>query len=102
MIECDVTSEEAVKYAIEKTVATFGALHVAIPSAGIGAPMLTYSESRGPLDMNIYKKVIEINLYGSVHVAKYASMAMSKNTPVGEMKEKGVIIFVSSVAAYEG
>ena len=75
---------------------------MAIPSAGVSWPMLTYSDSRGPLDTKKYKKVIEINLYGTVHVAKYASMAMSKNKPVGEMKEKGVIIFVSSVAAYEG
>ena len=100
--ECDVTKEDDVKRAIEKTVAVFGALHVAIPCAGVAWPMLTYSESRGPLNMDMYKKVIEINLYGSIHVAKYASMYMSKNKPVGDKKEKGVIIFVSSVAAYEG
>ena len=74
-----MTVEEDVKEAIEKTVATFGTIHVALPCAGVSWPMLTYSESRGPLDMKLYRKVIEINLYGSVHVAKYASLAMSKN-----------------------
>lgn len=39
---------------------------------------------------------------GSVYVAKYASLAMSKNKPVNERGEKGVILFVSSVAAEEG
>ena len=102
VIQADVTNEEQVKDAIDKTVSTFGAIHVALPCAGVSWPMLTYSDRRGPLDMNLYKKVIEINLFGSVYVAKYASMAMSKNKPVGEHNEKGVIIFVSSVAAYEG
>ena len=101
-MECDVSNEEDVKKCIDKTVATYGALHVALPIAGVGWTMLTYSESRGPLNMEQFRKVIEINLYGSVHVAKYASMAMSKNKPIGDKKEKGVIIFVSSVAAYEG
>jgi NAD(P)-dependent dehydrogenase (short-subunit alcohol dehydrogenase family) len=45
---------------------------------------------------------MEINVYGSVYVAKYAAIIMSKNKPYNEMNEKGVIIFVSSVAAEEG
>lgn len=102
VMSCDVTDEEQVKAAIDKTVATFGAIHVALPIAGIGSTLLTYSESRGPLNMEIYEMVIKINVFGSVHVAKYASMAMSKNKPIGDKNEKGVIIFVSSVAAYEG
>ena len=47
--ECDVMEEDDVKKAIEKTVEEYGALHVALPIAGIGSALLTYSESRGPL-----------------------------------------------------
>jgi hypothetical protein len=39
---------------------------------------------------------------GSVYVAKYASIIMSKNKPVNDKGDKGIIIFVSSVAAWEG
>ena len=39
---------------------------------------------------------------GSVYLAKYASIAMSKNKAVNDRGEKGVILFVSSVAAEEG
>jgi len=39
---------------------------------------------------------------GSVHVAKYASIVMAKNTPVNDRGERGLILFVSSVAAEEG
>ena len=37
-ISCDVTSEEEVKNAIEKTVAHFGTIHVALASAGVPWP----------------------------------------------------------------
>ena len=77
-IKCDVTKEEDVKHAIDKTVEKFGKIHVALTSAGTNAltPTLT---ARGPLDSKIFDKIININLYGSVHVAKYASVVMSKN-----------------------
>ena len=89
------------KEAIEKTVATYGVIHAALPIAGAFLPVFTLTDN-GPMDMVSYRKTIELNLFGVVHVVKYAAMAMSKNQPVGEFKEKGVIIFVSSVVAYEG
>jgi len=100
-IKCDVTKEGDVKNAVEKTVEKFGALHVAIPCAGVAWPGMTLT-SRGSLDMDLFENVVKINLYGSAYVAKYAAVAMSKNKPVNELGEKGVIIFVSSVAAEEG
>ena len=39
---------------------------------------------------------------GSVYVAKYASVAMSKNKPIGHAGERGLLLFVSSALAYEG
>ncbi len=35
-------------------------------------------------------------------MVKYASILMSKNKPINDRGEKGVLIFVSSVAAEEG
>ena len=63
------------------------------------APTLT---SRGPLNTKTFEAVMAINVLGSAYVAKYGAVAMSKNAGVGEHKEKGVILFVSSVAASEG
>ena len=64
-------------------------------------PSKTYSDEDGPLDMKSIRQQIEVTLFGTIHVAKHAAMAMTKNKPVGEMKEKGVIIFMSSIGAYE-
>ena len=99
--KCDVTKEEDVKAAIEQTVQTFGVLHVALACAGIAPVSLTLS-SKGSLDIPLFKKTVDINVYGSIYVAKHAAIAMSKNQPVNERGEKGVILFVSSVAAEEG
>ena len=98
---CDVTKEEDVKAAMEGTVKEFGTIHVAHACAGVAWPMLTF-HPKHELDMKKFKQVVDINLYGSVFVAKYAALIMQANQPVNELGEKGVIIFVSSVAAEEG
>ena len=54
------------------------------------------------IDTKKFNTIIDINLYGSIYVAKYAAIAMAKNKPVNDRGEKGVILFVSSVAAEEG
>jgi NAD(P)-dependent dehydrogenase (short-subunit alcohol dehydrogenase family) len=99
--KCDVTKEEDVKKAIEGTVSAFGTIHAVLACAGIATVGLTLS-SKGSLDMNTFKKAMEINVYGSAYTAKYAAVAMAKNQPINDRGEKGVIIFVSSVAAEEG
>ena len=100
-VKCDVTKEEEVKAAVDKTVATFGTIHAALACAGIATVSLTLS-SRGMIDMELFKRTTEINVYGSMYVAKYCSVVMSKNQPINQKGEKGVIMFVSSVAAEEG
>lgn len=100
-IKCDVTKELDVKNAVEQTVAKFGALHVALACAGVAWPGMTLT-SKGGLDTKRFEQVVAINLFGSAYVAKFAAIAMSKNKPVNDLGEKGVIIFVSSVAAEEG
>ena len=96
--KCDVTSEEQVEKAIKETARVFGSIHVALPSAGVVWGGYTLNNKGKPLDMNIIKKVMDINLFGSLYVAKYASVIMSQNKP-NEKGERGVIIFVSSIAA---
>mmetsp|Transcript_23180 Transcript_23180/g.16482 ORF Transcript_23180/g.16482 Transcript_23180/m.16482 type:complete len:98 (-) Transcript_23180:187-480(-) len=52
--------------------------------------------------MDKFRKVFEINVFGTANVVKHAAIAMSKNKPLNDRNEKGVIIMVSSVAADEG
>ena len=100
-VPCNVTKEAEVKAATDKCIEVFGTIHAAVACAGVAwvAPTLT---SRGPLNTKTFEAVMAINVLGSAYVAKYAAVAMSKNKAVNEQGEKGVILFVSSVAAQEG
>ena len=98
--KCDVTKEEDVKYAVETTVKEWGAVHVALTSAGVNIPFLTIS-SKHAMNIPLFEKTMNINFWGSVYVAKYAAVAMAKNTPDAK-GERGLICFVSSIASEDG
>jgi NAD(P)-dependent dehydrogenase (short-subunit alcohol dehydrogenase family) len=55
----------------------------------------------GPLPGEIFRKVIEVNLVGTLLVAKSAAGVMVNNTPNDE-GERGVIVMTASVAAFDG
>lgn len=100
-IACDVTDPEAVSAAIKETLETFGALHIACNFAGIAWAAKTVGKD-GVHDLNLFRKVIDVNLIGTFNVARLAAEAMSENEPVTEDGQRGVIINTASVAAYEG
>ena len=97
----DVASEESVQNALDAVVAKFGALHVVNNFAGIGPPGKTLSK-RGPLSLDIYNKVVEVNQIGTFNVARLAAEKISQHEPVNEDGVRGVIINTASVAAFEG
>lgn len=98
--KADVTDEATVKAAIDKTMNAFGAIHVAVNCAGIGAPAKMLGKE-GPVPMDVFNRVIQINLIGTVHVIRLAAEQMVKNSP-NEEGERGVIINTSSGASFEG
>jgi len=88
---CDVTDDEAVKEAVEKTVATYGNLNVLFNAAA-------YSEKRHrladmPLDM--WKNVIEVNLTGMFIVARHVIPRM-------QAAGGGAIVNISSIYGVVG
>ncbi len=96
----DVTSGEQVEAAITETVRRHGRLDIAVHCAGIGyAGRMLPKE--GPMPLDVFERVIRVNLIGTFNVSRLAAAAMAKNAP-GEDGERGVIINTSSVAAYDG
>ena len=96
----DVTDTDHVQASIEKTMEKFGAVHVAISCAGVpyASKILT---PKGPIDMNLFDKVVKVNLHGTINVIRSAADKMLKNAPNSD-GEKGVVINTSSGAAFEG
>jgi len=96
----DVTKEDAVGAAMTKAQSDMGGLNVAVNCAGIGWPRRMVNKE-GPLPGEIFRKVIEVNLVGTLLVAKSAAGVMVNNTPNDE-GERGVIVMTASVAAFDG
>jgi 3-hydroxyacyl-CoA dehydrogenase / 3-hydroxy-2-methylbutyryl-CoA dehydrogenase len=96
----DVTDEAQVRDAVARTIERFGALHVAVNCAGVGIAMRTVTRE-GPHPLDLFTKVIQVNLIGTFNVIRLAAAQMAKNSPNDE-GERGVIINTASVAAYDG
>jgi NAD(P)-dependent dehydrogenase (short-subunit alcohol dehydrogenase family) len=96
----DVTNEAEVERAVAVAVERFGALHVAVNCAGVGAAMKTYGK-QGPMPLAMFSKVIEINLIGTFNVIRLAAAAMARNAP-NAGGERGVVINTASIAAFDG
>lgn len=100
-VAADVADETSVAAAIARTVETFGALHVAVNCAGVADAAKTLSKGE-PFPLDIWNKVIAINLTGTFNVIRYAAQAMARNAPEGEDGERGVIVNTASGAAWQG
>ncbi len=99
-VAADVVSGQEVSEAIAKVVAKFGSVHIAINCAGIGRAMRTITKE-GPHSLDLFKKVIDVNLSGTFNVIRLAAAEMAKNQPNAD-GERGVIVNTASVAAFDG
>jgi NAD(P)-dependent dehydrogenase (short-subunit alcohol dehydrogenase family) len=100
-IETDVTSDASVAAALARAAAAHGAARIAINCAGI-APAMKTAGSRGAHDMDLFERVIAINLVGTMRVTALAAQAMRAAEPLDADGSRGVIVNTASVAAFEG
>ncbi len=96
----DVTSEAAVDHAVQSAVEAMGGLNLAVNCAGVGWPKRMVGKE-GPMPGEFFRKVIEINLVGTLLVCKAAAAAMQKNSP-NAGGERGALVMTASVAAFDG
>ncbi|MFD6884487.1 3-hydroxyacyl-CoA dehydrogenase [Rhodococcus sp. 105337] len=94
----DVTDEAAVTEALDLA-ESLGPLRVAVNCAGIGNAMKTVSK-KGAFPLDAFKKVVDVNLFGTFNVIRLAAERIAKTEPVDG--ERGVIINTASVAAFDG
>lgn len=76
-----------------------------IAAAGVGNPGKIIDRHGAPLPMSQFDWVLNINLRGSVDLARQLLPAMVRNEPESAEladAERGVLVFVSSAAAYDG
>jgi 3-hydroxyacyl-CoA dehydrogenase / 3-hydroxy-2-methylbutyryl-CoA dehydrogenase len=96
----DVVNEKEVAAAIARAVAKFGTVHIAVNCAGIGRAMRTVTKE-GPHSLELFNRVIQVNLVGTFNAIRLAANQMVKNNPNAD-GERGVIVNTASVAAFDG
>jgi NAD(P)-dependent dehydrogenase (short-subunit alcohol dehydrogenase family) len=99
-LPADVTSPEEVQAAVDTAAGNGAPLRIVVNCAGIGPSSRTVGKT-GPHDLDLYRKVIEINLVGTFNVLRLAAAAIGKTEPL-EDGHRGIIINTASIAAYDG
>ncbi|MFT4009757.1 MAG: SDR family NAD(P)-dependent oxidoreductase [Nocardioidaceae bacterium] len=103
-VKVDVTKTDDIVAAVDKA-ESLGPLRVLVNSAGIGAAQRTVGRDgsyESAHDLDVFKRVIGINLIGSFDALRIAATAMSRTEPLDESGERGVVVNVASVAAFDG
>jgi NAD(P)-dependent dehydrogenase (short-subunit alcohol dehydrogenase family) len=100
-VQTDVSNEESVQAAIDAVMARFGAIHVCINCAAIAAGFKMLTKEGKAVPLAKFAQITAVNLNGVFNVMSKAVEQMAKNeAEYGE--ERGVVINISSGAAYEG
>ena len=98
-VAADVTEPEQVQAAVDAA-AGEGPLRIVVNCAGIG-PSARILSKKGPHDLALFRKVIEVNLIGTFNVVTLAAQAIAK-TEADEHGQRGVVINTASIAAFDG
>jgi NAD(P)-dependent dehydrogenase (short-subunit alcohol dehydrogenase family) len=99
-LKADVTSAEEVEAAVAAAAEAGDGLRIAVNCAGVGWAERT-SHKRGPHNLEMFEKVIQINLIGTFNALRHEASRMSGNEP-NEEGERGVCINTASIAAFDG
>lgn len=98
-MRCDVTDEAEVQAAVDFA-NTHNNLSGVVNCAGIAIAVKVLSR-RGMHSLDLFSKVINVNLVGTFNMIRLASEAMAKNE-ADDAGERGVIVNTASVAAFDG
>ncbi len=98
-LECDVSDAKGAAAGIAKAREKHGPARILVNCAGIGLGRRIVGKD-GPMPLEDYARVIQVNLIGTFNMLRLAAADMSALEPIGD--ERGVVISTASIAAYEG
>lgn len=88
-VTCDVSNELDCERFIQSTIDSLGGIDILINNAGVSMRALV-----NDADLEVIKKVMDINFFGAVYCTKFALPSI--------ISRKGTIVGVSSIAGYRG
>ncbi|RKT35622.1 NAD(P)-dependent dehydrogenase (short-subunit alcohol dehydrogenase family) [Microbacterium sp. AG1240] len=99
-VPADVTDPEQIAAAVAFA-AEAGPLRVVVNCAGIAPPAKVLDRDGTPTPLELFERVLRVNLVGTYNVIAQASAVMSRNAP-DAAGDRGVIVTTASVAAFDG
>ncbi|MDE0310119.1 MAG: SDR family oxidoreductase [Acidiferrobacterales bacterium] len=100
-VACDVTDADSMAGAIASAGESHGVARILINCAGI-APARRIVGRDGAMPLEDFRRVIDVNLIGTFNAMRLMATAVRNEPPLDEIGERGVIINVASVSAFEG
>ena len=100
-VKTDVADTEQVQAAVDAALG-LGPLRALVNAAGIGNVGRTVNRQGDPFPLEQFEFVLRVNLIGSFNCLRLAAAAMSKQDPVDDEGQRGAIVNMSSVAAFDG
>jgi len=100
-ISCDVTDPDDVAASVVGASDSFGSIDLLVNAAGVAPAQRLLSRDGTMFDLDVFKFTIGVNLIGMFDVIRNTAAVMAANEP-GETGERGVVINVASIAAFEG
>lgn len=96
----DITDEASLKAAIGIGHDAFGPARILVNCVGVGGPPIRTAGKNGAYPLDVFRKIIEVNLVGAFNAVRLAATEMIRLDPL-ERGERGIVILVSSVNAQD-
>lgn len=100
-VKTDVSNENDAGAAIDAT-RGLGPMRGLVNAAGIGHARRTVDREGNPFPLEEFERVLRVNLIGSFNCLRLAAAEIARNEAVDESGQRGAIVNLSSVAAFEG
>lgn len=100
-VKTDVADEEQAQAAVDGAL-SLGPLRALVNAAGLGNASRTVGRDGTPFPLKQFEFVIRVNLIGTFNCLRLAAAAMAKQDPVDDEGQRGAIVNIASVAAFDG
>jgi NAD(P)-dependent dehydrogenase (short-subunit alcohol dehydrogenase family) len=100
-VKADVSNAEQVSVAMDTAVG-LAPLRVLVNGAGIGAAGRTVDRKGDPFNLENFEFVLKVNLIGTFNCLRLAAAMMAKMEPLDDQGQRGAIVNMASVAAFDG
>jgi NAD(P)-dependent dehydrogenase (short-subunit alcohol dehydrogenase family) len=99
-VRTDIMDAASVGQAIARA-ESMGSVRIAVIAHGGGGGGRTLDRENQPLDLEVFRKIVDVFLVGTFNVLRLCAASIAKTEPLAD-GERGVIINTASIAAFDG